>query len=536
MDGVKGMIRRLAARRTLVAFGCLLIWQCALADSNLRVETRNGPVLGAYSEHHAGVRVFKGIPYAAPPVGELRWRAPAPHAAWEAPRAARKFGTPCWQSHITGLYSRGPVPRSEDCLYLNVWTAAEPGEAQPVMVWIHGGSLRMGHGHLEWYEGSDAASDGIVMVSVNYRLGALGFFAHPWLAGEDANGNQGLLDQIAALRWVRDNIEAFGGDPNNVTIFGESAGSASVCYLQAAPAAKGLFHKAIGESAGCFAPHATLEQDSRTGSPSGYRMGRSLVKMLGAETLEDLRALDAESMWSAIEAANWNAPYPPVYVDGDLFPAQMRELYSSGLGSRTPVLVGANEDEETALFGQLPDLTRDELIESLRAEWQEQSQALISAYAQEIESGPRAARDRILSHRVFAWDMRTWAELAVQAGQPAYLYHFVHVPELPEYGQSLGAFHAAEIPYVFGNLTLSEWKLSEEDQEVSRLLSSYWRNFARTGDPNGEGLAHWPKFGLERGEVMELGAKPRVIEHHLKTKLDVMSAFFDARSTSDSTR
>ena len=520
----------------LIAFTALVTWQGASAASELLVDTQNGPVQGAYSDRDSNVRVFKGIPFAAPPIGDLRWRAPVPHASWESPRNALEFGSPCWQPYITGIYSRGPVPRSEDCLYLNVWTAAEPGERQPVMVWIHGGALVLGHGHLEWYAGSDAARDGIVKVSLNYRLGPLGFFAHPWLEGEDANGNQGLLDQIAALRWVQENIEDFGGDPNNVTIFGESAGSASVCYLQAAPAAKGLFHKAIGESAGCFAPHPSLEEDSPTGAPSGYRVGRSMVEVLAAGSLEELRGLDAESMWSALEAANWSAPYPPVYVDGNLFPAQMRELYASGLGSRTPVLVGANEDEETALFSEMPDLTHDELLESLHTEWQEQSESMIAAYAQEIEASPRAARDRILSHRVFAWDMRTWAELAVQAGQPAYLYHFVHEPDLPEYGKSLGAFHAAEIPYVFGNLDVTDWNIDETDRKVSRLLSAYWRNFARHGDPNGEGLVDWPRFSPERGETMELGAEPRVIEHHLKKKLDVMSAFFDARSGSDSTR
>ena len=208
----------------------------------------------------------------------------------------------------------------------------------------------------------------------------------------------------------------------------------------------------------------------------------------------------------------------------------MREIYANGLGSRTPVLVGANEDEETALFNEMPDLTHDELLESLHTEWQEQSESMIAAYAQEIEASPRAARDRILSHRVFAWDMRTWAELAVRGGQPAYLYHFLHVPELPEYGESLGAFHAAEIPYVFGNLDATDWHIDEADRKVSHLLSAYWRNFARHGDPNGEGLAHWPRFSSERGETMELGTEPRVIQHHLKTKLDVMSAFFDARS------
>lgn len=513
------------------AFWCLLLVASlaapAQAESPLFVETAGGPVTGAHADAEAGVRVYRGIPYATPPVGELRWRAPVAHPPWKEVRDATEFGTPCWQSYITGLYSRGPVPRSEDCLYLNVWTGAHAGEKRPVMVWIHGGGFSIGHGHLDWYDGTDAARDGMVTVSLNYRLGPLGFFAHPWLEGEDANGNQGLRDQIAALAWVRDNIAAFGGDPGNVTIFGESAGSSSVCYLQAAPAAKGLFHRAIGESGGCFAPHATLHEGAPTGAPSGYAMGRALVELLGAADLGAMRDMSPEAIYAATEEAGWEPPYPSVWVDGDLFPAQMRELYVAGLGSRTPVLVGANADEETALFDALPDVGRDELVEQLKAEWGAQAEALIAAYGAEIEASPRAVRDLILSHRVFAWDMRTWAELTVAAGQPAYLYHFTHVPELVEYGRDLGAFHAAEIPYVFGTIENSDLVVSEADKQVSLTLSAYWRNFARTGNPNGAGLPHWPAYTLEDGETMELAEHPQVIEHHLREKLDVMSKYFE---------
>ena len=493
------------------------------------VNTKSGPLKGIYADQGSEVRVYKGIPYALPPAGELRWRAPAAHPRWRETRDANEFGTPCWQPHITGLYSRGPVPRSEDCLYLNVWTSAAPGDKQPVMVWIHGGGLAIGHGHLPWYEGADAARDGVMTVTLNYRLGPMGFFAHPWLQEGGVEGNQGLLDQIAALEWVRDNIAAFGGDPENVTIFGESAGSASVCYLQAAPRAKGLFHRAIGESAGCFAPHATLEEDSTTGAPSGYEMGRKMAELLGAASLAELQALDAETIYKLLEDARWNAPYPPVYVDGDLFPAQMRELYVSGAGSRTPVLLGSNADEETALFQALPEVSREELIEALQSEWTEQGEALINAYAEEIEESPSSARDRIMSHRIFAWEMRTWAELAVQAGQPAYLYHFTHVPELPDYGRDLGAFHAAEIPYVFGNIEGTGWVIDDSDRALSKLLSSFWRNFARTGNPNGEGLADWHSYSLDGGETLEVGDEARVVRHHLREKLDVMSDFFEAR-------
>ncbi len=514
-------------RITVLAVG-LVMAQLALSDAATLVETTEGPIVGAYSDEAAGVRVYKGIPYAAPPVGALRWRAPAPHPPWREVRKATEFGTPCWQSHITGIYSRGPVPRSEDCLYLNVWTASNAGDQAPVMVWIHGGSFEIGHGHLAWYEGTDTARDGLVLVSINYRLGPLGFFAHPWLEGEDANGNQGLLDQVAALRWVQKNIAAFGGDADNVTIFGESAGSASVCYLQASPMAKGLFAKAIGQSAGCFAPHATLEEDSPTGAPSGYTIGRKMVDLLGAKDkdIDALRSMDAETLFTTLEASSLSVPYPAVYVDGNLFPEQMYALHERGKGSPVPVLVGANADEETALFGEWPDVTREALTEQLRALWPHHADTLIAAYAAEVDRSPRFARDKILSHRLFAWEARTWARTAARAGQAAYLYQFTHVPDMPEYGRSLGAFHAAEIAYVFNNLDRTDWILTTEDREAARLLSSYWRNFARSGDPNGEGLPHWPAYDEEQDEALELDASPRVIDRHLKDKLDVMDTLF----------
>ncbi|MCY4199622.1 MAG: carboxylesterase family protein [Gammaproteobacteria bacterium] len=507
----------------------LMMAQLGFSDAATRVETTEGPIVGAFSDETAGVRVYKGIPYAAAPVGELRWRAPAPHPPWHEAREAVEFGTPCWQRHVTGIYSRGPVPRSEDCLYLNVWTASSAGDKAPVMLWIHGGSFEIGHGHLEWYDGTDTARDSIVLVTINYRLGPFGFFAHPWLEGEDANGNQGLLDQVAALRWVQANIAAFGGDPDNVTIFGESAGSASVCYLQASPLAKGLFAKAIGQSAGCFAPHPTLTEDSPTGAPSGYKMGRKVVEHIGAKDLDALRAMDAETLFAALEASDYRVPYPAVYVDGNLFPAQMRALHETGKGSQVPVLVGANADEETALFGELPDVTRGELVEQLRTESPANADALIAAYASEMERGPRIARDRMLSHRLFAWEARAWARSAARTGQPAYLYHFTYVPELPEYGRELGAFHAAEIAYVFNNLDRTDWAVSIDDREVARILSGYWRNFARSGDPNGERLPQWPLFDEQNSKALELGARPKVIDQHLKDKLDVIDAFYASK-------
>ena len=239
-------------------------------DPNV-VATTSGPVRG---ETVDGVRVFRGIPYASPPVGDLRWKPPALPTAWTDPRDALEFGTPCWQPPLEGFYSRGPIDRSEDCLYLNVWTRTTEGDALPVMVWIHGGALQIGHGHLPMYDGGALTEKGVVLVSINYRLGVMGFLAHEELSAESpegVSGNYGILDQIAALTWVRDNIAAFGGDPGNVTVFGESAGSWSVCFLYASPLAAGLVHRAIGQSGGCFAPYPELAADTPAG-PSGLSL------------------------------------------------------------------------------------------------------------------------------------------------------------------------------------------------------------------------------------------------------------------------
>ena len=278
-----------------------------------------GPVRGEAVE---GMGVFRGIPYAAPPVGDLRWRPPARPAAWEQPRDATAFGTACWQPIITGIYSRGDLERSEDCLYLNIWSRANAGDAQPVMVWIHGGSLRIGHGHLPMYDGGALTKQGVVLVSINYRLGPLGFLAHESLSAESphgVSGNYGLLDQVAALEWVRDNIAAFGGDPNNVTVFGESAGSWSVCYLYASPLAKGLFHRAIGQSGGCFAPQPLLAEDSGAGR-SGHAVGAALATMLEAPDVAALRAIPATTLYAKLEETDWAADTRIVYVDGHVFP------------------------------------------------------------------------------------------------------------------------------------------------------------------------------------------------------------------------
>ncbi len=510
------------------------------ADPNVAVTTA-GPVRG---ETVDGVRIFRGIPYAAPPTGDLRWLPPEPPAPWEEPRDALAFGTPCWQPRLEGFYDRGPIERSEDCLYLNVWTRAKADEAMPdgagmpVMVWIHGGALQIGHGHLPMYDGGALADLGVVLVSVNYRLGALGFLAHEGLSAESphrVSGNYGVLDQIAALTWVRDNIAAFGGDPDNVTIFGESAGSWSVCYLYTSPLAKGLFHRAIGQSGGCFAPHPQLAEDSAAGQ-SGHAAGASLSELLATPDIAALRAVPAEILYAKIAEASWNQGGRIVYVDGHVFPQPMSALVAAGQHSRVPVLLGSNADEGTTLFMDMPALDEQAWRQSVAAAWGEQADEILDAYAEDAAPGIETAQQQLLSDQYFAWEMRTWARAHVAHGDPAWLYYFTHVPDLGgEHGTALGAFHAAEIPYVFGNPHLGFGDGGEalaprsSDLEVARLTTGYWTNFAKTGNPNGDGLPTWPSYAAETDLALEIAEQPQTIAGLRKAKLDVMDRFHAAQ-------
>ena len=503
-------------------------------DANV-VTTVAGPVRG---ETVNGMRVFRGIPFAAPPVGGLRWQAPVPPTAWAEPRDALAFGTPCWQPRLDGsFYDRGPIDRAEDCLYLNVWTRAEAGDAKPVMVWIHGGALQIGHGHLPMYDGGALTEQGVVLVSINYRLGALGFLAHEELSAESpdgVSGNYGILDQIAALAWVRDNIAAFGGDPGNVTILGESAGSWSVCYLYASPLTKGMVHRAIGQSGGCFSPHPELANDSSAGQ-SGHAVGASLGEAMAATDLAGLRAIDAETLYAKIAEAQWTADGRIVYVDGHVLPMQPSELVAAGNHNRIPVLLGSNSDEGTTLSMAVADLDEASYRSAVEQTWGDHAAEILEAYADDAAISPSTAQQQLLADQYFGWEMRTWARAHTTQGDPAWLYSFTHVPDLGgDYGTSLGAFHAAEIPYVFGNPTLgfgdSGTALATRDSDiaVTRLMTGYWTNFAKNGDPNGAGLPAWPLYAVETDLALELAAMPREITGLRKAKLDIMDRFYAA--------
>lgn len=501
-----------------------------------RVEVASGTLEGAPSETSSEVLAFRGVPYAAPPVGERRWRAPEPVADWRGVRRARDFAPACWQAiRRDGFYAMGEIPRDEDCLYLNVWTAAEsPDERRPVMVWIHGGAFVFGSGSVPTYDGTALAEKGAVVVTVNYRLGALGFLAHPALSATSergVSGNYGILDLVAALRWVRDNIDAFGGDPDNVTVFGESAGSMAVCYLQATPAARGLFHRAIGESGGCFGPHRLLDGEGPTDDTraSGHELGVEFARALdvdaggadaGADAAEALRSVPPEEIVEAQGEVSGGVEVG--LVDGEVFPDQMHALFASGRHHSVPVLVGSNADEGTTLFADIQELSPEAYRERVRRQTGPLADEFLEAYADDAERSTRRALQQMSSDRVFAWAMRTWARLAHRAGEDAYLYVFTHAPPLgEEYGRSLGAYHAGEIPYVFDNLHLLDRDWNEADRTLADRMSRYWVRFATAGDPNAEGLPRWPRYDPESGEALELGSEIRVVSGVREEKLDL---------------
>lgn len=495
------------------------------------VETAYGRVRGAFVEDGAVV-AFRGIPYAAPPVGARRWQLPAPPAPWEGERDATELGTACHQAVIDeGFYAQEPFAQSEDCLYLNVWAPAGEADAgHPVMVWIHGGGFILGSANLAGYDGEALARAGVVLVSINYRLGLLGFLAHPGLTAESehgASGNQGLHDQVAALQWVRDNIAAFGGDPGNVTIFGESAGSMSVCYMAATPLADGLFHKAIAQSGGCFAKHASLDSAEGTVVDSalpnqlggaGHKIGLALAAALGvegedSEAIAALRERDAAEMIQTLAGAQVMAPWRSVFVDGHLFPDQMRRLMEGKTG--VDFIVGSTADEGTTLFMDVPEPSLEEWRQSVLDGQGEHAEAFLAAYADDAAASTKTATQQMMSDAMFGWEMRTWARLATAAGNAAYLYLFNHAPDLEEYGRSLGAYHAAEIPYAFGNGN-ARWDAA--DRQVSQWMHGYWVNFAKSGDPNGDGLPEWPLYGDD--VALEIDNDPRVLSGLRKAKLD----------------
>lgn len=498
------------------------------------VAIETGLLQGAAADAAIGVRVFRGIPYARPPVGELRFRPPVQPANWNGVRSALDFGTACWQdfSYDSFVWSRGAFARSEDCLYLNVWSGAQAREERrPVMVWFHGGSHTVGDGHAKIFDGTELARQGVVLVSINYRLGPFGFLAHEALETDGAAGNYGLMDKIAALEWVQRNIAAFGGNPDNVTMFGQSAGSSSVCYLMTSPLAKGLFHKAIGQSAACM-----LE---RTGDAdlNGYQRGASVAAAAGltnAVTADALRALDAKILLEAANTTGW-ANASRITIDGNVVPKPPLEAFAAGEHNAVPLLVGSMRDEGNELVPVNSELSKDTLSKRLEQRFGEDEAArLLALYANDLAESPGIAQREIMIDQFMAWGMRNWARQNDNAGQPSYLYFFAHVPPafqlylphepnlaLPAGSRSGGAYHSGDLAYVFGNVGLVGVDWNDRDRELAKQITGYWTNFAKTGDPNGPGLPQWSSHSVASPATMVFADKTQTQDGIRAAKLDL---------------
>lgn len=515
-------------KRIHLAVLLLLLTLAAAASAAVTdpVHVEQGLISGI-SGKSPDVRVYRGIPFAAPPVGDLRWKAPQPPASWQGVRAAAEEPHACWQTQYpaaASLYQAKLPPLSEDCLYLNVWTTAKSAKDRlPVMVWIHGGGFTRGSGTGTAYDGEILARKGVVLVTMNYRLGVFGFFAHPGLtqeSGHHASGNYGLLDQITALRWVQKNIAAFGGDPKRVTIFGESAGSWAVSGLMASPLAKGLFQRAIGESGGQFADMDTLTVAEKTGEKLATTMKADQGS--ASDAVKTLRAISAEDLLKATDHDTVRA-----IVDGFVLPQTVAESFAAGKQNDVPLLIGSNADEGTSLVPQAANLKATTYISGARMRYGKLAEAFLALYPgasdeQAVKSFYAAYRDQ-----AFGWEMRTWARMQIKTGHhPVYLYYFTR-PAPGPLGQRFGAFHALEIAYVFGNFPWPfPWE--EADHKLSDTITSYWTNFAKNGDPNGDGLPMWPVYSASTDQALELGDKIATRSETNKAGLDFYDSYFQS--------
>lgn len=512
---------------TLFAIAFALTFSGPTLAANDTIKVEGGLISGVMAD---GVRSFKGIPFAAPPAGDLRWKAPQPVVAWTGVRKCDAYGPQCPQAPYpqTSMYYSPPQKQSEDCLYLNVWTAAREGESRPVMVWIHGGALTRGSGANRVYDGTALAKKGVVLVTINYRLGVLGYLAHAELTAESPNhssGNYGVLDQIAALKWVQKNIARFGGDAARVTIFGESAGSWSVNALVASPLAKGLFHRAIGESGGSFGRGTYLKED-RGGLVSAEKIGAAFAKAAGADSIKALRALSAEKI---IEVFN-NDPEGRKFrtqpnVDGWVLPDEIRNLFAQGKQNDVPVIVGSNANEMTTLTTPaVVPKTMEDYRKRVESQYGEMTKEFDALYPAKSEADIAAAYLGSLRDITFTLPMRTWARMTATGRAKAYLYFFSHVPPNPN-SKYLGAYHAAEIAYVFNNLNRANQLLQEADFKLADMMSSYWVNFAMTGDPNGKGLPAWTQYNRDAEAYLDFGDAVQLRNHLLKEQLDFIERF-----------
>lgn len=488
------------------------------------IRTDSGVLAGTIDE--AGTRVFKGIPYAAPPIGELRWREPQAPPRWAGVRDASDFGDRCQQAPFPAYRPIGGSGMSENCLFLNVWSAVG-SEKRPVLVWIHGGGFSYGYSNQAWYDGASFVAKGLVFVSINYRVGVLGFLAHPDLTRESAkgtSGNYGILDQIAALQWVRRNIAAFGGDPDNVTIFGESAGSISVSVLTASPLAKGLFQRAIGNSgAGLGSTVDTLPI-----RPLAWAEQRGLMyaAVTGAKSVSELRALPASQLVELGEHGPGtlfqSGRYAP-NIDGHLLQERPEATFARGAQNVVGLLAGWNLHEGNLFLvnQRHPEVCRPEWasarnLSAFTAQAQRTfgtaASEYLSLYPHDDDEQAAASSEFMVGDLAIAWPTWKWADLVQRNGKGAvFVYLFSKRP--PVESPLNMATHASEIPYAFDNQAKLPWSWDEADRRVASLMSSYYANFAKTGNPNGPGLPVWPTYATTDPQRMLFDDNGATAEH-----------------------
>ena len=504
-------------KHLFILIGCLFVG-CSQPKETI-ISTDKGKIEGSFNEDKT-VRIFKGIPFAAPPVGDLRWKAPQPLSSWNGILQCSEFGpspvqnTPepfyCW----TEEFIAKPEPINEDCLYLNVWTTAKTeNEKQPVIVWIYGGGFTSGSANCDIYDGEELARKGVVFVSINYRVGILGFMAHPELSKEsahNASGNYGFMDQIAALKWVRNNIEAFGGDPNNVTIAGQSAGAFSVNTLIASPLADNMFHKAILQSGGLLGSNRaqTLADAEAT--------GMRFMEKAAAKSIEELRQLPAEKLQQLSNDPEIGRV--GITKDGYVVPKDLLDYFKNGKQQQIPIISGWVTGDGDFLGGN--EMTVDEYRENATATYGEKASTFLNVFPADTDEGVKKMKSKLGMLNFAGVPSHLLANFNTQ---PSYLYQFGHVPpDKPDF-PNYGAFHTSEVPYALHTLHTWNRDWQPKDKMIENALSSYWTNFAKTGNPNGDNLPIWKAYDKQTGTILviedtEINSK----EGFLKDELDFL--------------
>jgi para-nitrobenzyl esterase len=511
----------------------VLTFACSSDKPVTLVSVEGGKVEGVIENN---ITVFKGIPFAQPPVGDLRWKAPQPVKKWEGVLKANKFAPACPQMKLK-YPGFTPPPTSEDCLYLNVWTPAKSsGERLPVMVWIYGGGFAMGATSAPVYSGEGLANMGVIVVSIAYRVGPLGFMAHPELTAEAPNkvsGNYGLLDQIEALKWVQKNIKAFGGDPTKVTIFGESAGAESVSILAASPLTRGLFRGAISESGGSFSPVKSARVPDCMQQLSGAEnLGVEFMKRMGVSNLSELRKVSPDK-WLDDPMAQMGGFWP--VVDGYVIAGDQYKLYEEGKYNDVAAIIGTNSDEGSLFVRAVPP---DQYLQYVAAHFGPVSDKILKLYPVDSVTGTYRPLADLFRDGVFAWPSWSWAKLQTKTGKAkVFTYYFDEFKKEPMYAGGplpAGAAHGSELVYVFKHLEQNpNAKVTDEQKSLSEQMAKYWTNFTKNLDPNGEGLPQWPVFSEDKPTTLYFQGAPHVGPVPNIDKLKGIDEYFNWKRNSD---